>query len=74
MGSYTKSILEREKYAKKLEKEAEIALCNTKDKTVTKDPLETVYEALKYVLKIFSFSYTYSSQHSRSFSSLKSSD
>lgn len=53
MGSYTKSILEREKYAKKLEKEAEIALCNTKDKTVTKDPLETVYEALKYVLKIF---------------------
>ena len=52
MGTFTKSILERERYTRQQEKIAEKELYNT-SKTVSKNKLETVCDAIKYILKIF---------------------
>lgn len=53
MGLYTKSILKRENYEKELECEAEESLFNAKEKSVPKSKMESLYDAVKYILNIF---------------------
>ena len=54
MGTFTKSILERERYTRQQEKLAEKVLNNTnKTDFDYKNNLETVCNAIKYILEIF---------------------
>lgn len=53
MGLYTKSILKKEIYAKKKEQEAEEALYSDNEQVNFKNNLESVYDAMKYILKKF---------------------